>query len=64
MITMGQYANTRRHRHTLRRAADSIVAALADGSISLRNAGFLLDFAGCPFAAACRVCLPFRESRP
>lgn len=58
---MGQYTNNRRHRHALRRAVDSIVAALADGHMSLESADRALDLAGCPVAAACRVCLTHEE---
>ena len=60
-MTMGQYANTRRSHHALRRAVRAIVADLADGRVTLRQAGRRLDRIGCPFAVACRVCLPYRE---
>lgn len=58
---MGQYANTRRHRHALRLEVDNIVSDLADGRVTLSRAGRRLDRIGCPFAVACRVCLPYRE---
>lgn len=52
------------NRAALRRAVDSIIQSLADGHVTISTAGVLLDYAGCPFAVACRVCLPYRTLQP
>ena len=54
------------HRHPrnapLRQTVDAILACLAEGSVSLELAGHSLDLAGLPFAAQCRVLLPYRDT--
>jgi hypothetical protein len=59
---MGRFADNRRTRHELRRAVDRTIADLTAGLITLSAAGRSLDRAGCPFAVACRVCMPYRAA--